>query len=121
MDTFEIVHIGPRRAYQQPLKVSIIDVCILFDKKTKFSVEYYDSRTGCDVVRDFHSYELQFKFSFINDLIPEYFIINVPDTGSRSFTVLVQNDSNVRKYNYVVDSATGISNPRYKVDVLSVF
>lgn len=121
MDTFEIIHIGPRRGFHQPMKLSVVDVCIIFNQKSKFSIEYYDSRTGCNVVRDFHSYELQFKFSFINDLIPEYFIINIPNSDSNSFTVLVQNEAKVRKYNYLIDPAKGVSTHRYKVDISSVF
>jgi hypothetical protein len=102
MDTFEILHIGPRRVHQHPLKYAIIDVCILFNSRCTFSIEYYDSRTGCKVIRHFHSYELQFKFSFINDLIPEYFFISIKNGEQGNFTVIVQNDHKVLKSTYLI-------------------
>lgn len=120
MDTFEIVHIGPRRIYQQPIKLSIVDVCILFKNKVYFSIDYYDSRSGYPVVRDFFSYELQFKFSFINDLLPEYFNIIVKEASQGDFTVVIQNDSKIQKYSFVLDASISNGSMRYKVDLSSI-
>jgi hypothetical protein len=112
-----MVHMGPRREYLQPLRISLFDVCILFSKKAFFSIEYYDPRSGFAVVRDFCSYELQFKFSFINDLIPDYFTIRIKGNETNTITVLIQSDTKVMKYHFIVDEKNEAETRRYKVNI----